>query len=310
MKHKISKLLLISLLLAHLPACIEVKDQDDDANAFVQTIQGGDLVIEEPLYLIGGEFLRESEMRNYENSQNPASVTSTYEYSFASLTLGPNGVLYTMGNKVSIRVQDLISRGGMIVSFPEGHRSSHGDGLSGGSLKVWAHSAEGNLKITMRGENGRQGLPGDPPLESMKGPVGREGAPTAGGGSMLGIVVGQPGFPGGKGQKGFPGKAGFAGGNSGTFELTVLEDHPIYLSVEIFAGKGGPGGFGGTGGAGGDGGLGGKIGGNKRLATGPQGLIGDQGDNGSSGTSGLIETACVSMAGVMKCAKENFNYSR
>lgn len=309
MKHKISELLLISLLLFNLPACIEVKDQDDDADAFVQTFQGGDLIVEEPLYLIGGEFLRESEMLNYENSQSPTNEVQAFDYSFSSIDIGPKGILYTMGNNVRIRVQNFKSRAGMIATFPDGQRSSQGDGRSGGAVNLWAQSAEGNLKVLMRGEDGRQGLPGNPPNETMKGRTGDKGLE----GAMIGtrtVRVASSGGRGGQGKKGFRGKVGFNGGNSGTFEFTVAQDNPLYLSLEMFAGNGGPGGVGGAGGAGGDGGLGGVIGGGARKASGPAGPVGDQGDVGPSGNSGLLETACVSIAGIMECKKESFSYSK
>lgn len=311
MKHKISKLLLISLLLTNLPACIEVKDQDDEPKAMVQVIQGGDLKIEEPMYLIEGEFLTESEMQNPEKSQSPSR---DYEYRFSSLELGPKGVLYTMGNKVRIHAQNFTTWGGVIASFPEGQQSTIGDGRSGGHLMLWAQKAEGNLKVIMRGEKGKQGETGDAPNESLKGYPGEPGAPGAHiGASESGPEYSKPGrgSKGYAGKKGFPGKQGYPGGNSGTFEFTAIQDLKLYLAVEIIAGPGGPGGRGGLGGAGGDGGVGGiRRGRDKDGPNGPPGDPGPQGESGAIGSGGQLETACVTVAGVMECKSENFNYSR
>lgn len=306
MKHKISNLLLISLLLTNLPACIEVKDQDDEPKAMVQVIEGGDLKIEEPLYLIEGEFLRESELQNPEKSQSPSR---DYEYRFSNLELGPKGVLYTMGNKVRIHAQNFSTWGGVIASFPEHQQSTVGEGRSGGHLMLWTQKAEGNLKVIMRGEQGKQGEPGDAPNESLKGYPGKEGAEklNAGGDEWNDPRVGGKGYPG---KKGFPGKQGYKGGNSGTFEFTAIQGQKIYLEFEVAVGVGGPGGVGGMGGPGGDGGLGGFRGGFKRAKSGQIGDVGPQGDVGVQGPSGLAETACVTVAGIMECKSENFNYSR
>jgi hypothetical protein len=317
MKHKISNLLLISLLLTNLPACIEVKDQDDEPKAMVQVIEGGDLKIEEPLYLIEGEFLRESEMQNPEKSQIPSR---DYEYRFSSLEIGPKGVLYTMGNKVRIHAQTFRTWGGMIASFPEGQQSSVGEGRSGGNLMLWAQKTEGNLKVIMRGEQGKQGEPGDEPNESLKGFPGQRGTPIEHmgfdeGGSTYSLPG--KGGPGNAGKKGFPGKQGYKGGNSGTFEFTSIQDLKFYLTLEVIPGEGGPGGIGGTGGEGGDGGPGansasynGKGKDFEKAKDGPPGDRGPQGHPGLAGTSGILETACVTVAGTMECKSESFNYSK
>lgn len=313
MKHKISKLFVILAMITNLPACIEVKDQDEEPKAVVaQVIEGGDLKIEEPLYLIEGEFLRESEIPNYEKSQTPPR---DYEYRFSNLQIGPKGVLYTLGNNVRIHVENFTAFGGIIATFPEKQQSIHGDGRSGGHLMLWAKNAEGNLKISMRGEQGKQGDPGNPPDESLKGFPGAPGKPRevlgfSEGGTELSLPG--PGGQGSIGRKGFTGNQGKKGGSSGTLEFTAIQDKKLYLAVELFAGSGGPGGIGGAGGAGGDGGLGGLFETlyNKRAASGPQGPQGPNGDFGAVGISGLVETACVTVAGKMECKSESFSYSK
>ena len=305
MKHKISKLFVIFALFTNLPACVEIKDQNEEPKAMAQVIQGGDLKIEEPLYLIEGEFLRESELPNPEKSQSPGR---DYEYRFSNLQIGPQGVLYTMGNKVRIHAQNFTTWGGTISSFPEGQQSLYGVGRSGGHLMIWAQKAEGNLKVIMRGEKGKQGDPGDAPNEKLKGLPGKNGVDGRNNGpneAGWSFDPPTPGFQGQVGKKGFPGKQGYAGGNSGTFEFTAIQDQKLYLSFEVYAGVGGLGGRGGDGGAGGDGGRGGA--GAKSGAQGPQG---PNGDMGVSGISGLVETACVTIAGRMECKSESFNYSK
>lgn len=317
MKHKISKLLLIPAIFAILPACVEVKDQDEEPKAMVQVIEGGELTINEPMYLIEGKFLRESELQNTEKSQTPPKE---YAYSFSKLEIGPHGKLYTMGNVLRIHAQNFSAWGGMIASFPEGHVSTTGDGRSGGHLMLWANQVEGSLKVVMRGETGKQGETGNAPDESLKGFPGAPGQSAQYTGSDEGGPTysnPEPGGTGHQGKKGFTGKQGYKGGNSGTFEFTSVQDSKIYLLVEMFAGAGGIGGFGGQGGAGGDGGLGGKSMSLKprskeyaRVKSGDVGPQGPTGDPGEKGTSGLIETACVTIAGIMECKSESFDYSR
>jgi hypothetical protein len=300
-------------MITNLPACLEIKDQDEEPKAVVaQVIEGGDLKIEEPLYLIEGEFLRESETPNTEKSQSPPR---DYEYRFSNLEIGPKGVLYTLGNNVRIHVENFTVFGGVIASFPENQKSIHGDGRSGGHLMLWAQNAEGNLKVIMRGEQGKQGDPGNPPDESLKGfpgPAGksREVVGQDEGGTVL--TLPEPGEQGYAGKKGFTGKQGKSGGNSGTLEFTAIQNKKLYLAVELLAGLSGMGGIGGAGGAGGDGGLGGeyRTRDHKRAPSGPPGPPGPNGDPGIAGISGLVETACVTVAGVMECKSENFNYSK
>jgi hypothetical protein len=308
MKHKISKLLIVSALLTNLPACIEVKDQGDEPQAMVQTIQGGDLKIEEPLYLIEGEFLRESEIQNPEKSQSPSR---DYEYNFSNLEIGPKGVLYTMGNKVRINAQNFKTWGGAIASFPEGQSSTSGNGRSGGYVVVWAQNGEGVLNIVLQGENGKNGEPGAVPSEELKGSRGNNGkdmnfcAPSA---------VGHKGWPGGRGLQGYKGQAGFLGGDSGAAVVTILSSVSFKLSVNIQEGKGGAGGPGGAGGEGGDPGLGGLVSACRRQPdrgeTGDKGKTGPMGDSGAPGASGIKQTACLEINKLSQCEAKSFNYSR
>jgi hypothetical protein len=306
MKHKISKLLIVSALLTNLPACIEVKDQGDEPQAMVQTIQGGDLKIEEPLYLIEGEFLRESEIQNPEKSQSPSR---DYEYNFSNLEIGPKGVLYTMGNKVRIHAQNFTSMGGTIASFPNGQTSESGVGRSGGHVDVWAQKGEGVLNIVLQGENGKIGDAGAAPTPEMKGHQGNNGEDQGG----CSYWIGDKGWPGGRGQQGNQGQAGSAGGDSGTAVVTILSSVSFKLSVNIQEGQGGAGGPGGAGGEGGEPGLGGlksecKPG--QRGKTGDKGSQGLNGFLGAQGASGVKQTACLEINKLSQCEAKSFNYSR
>jgi len=270
-----------------------------------QVIEGGDLTINEPLFLHEGEFLREADFRNYEKSQ---TSKQDYEYRFSNLNLGPNGILYTLGNNVRIHAQNFISMGGTIASFPEGQTSLTGDGRHGGHVVLWAQNGEGVLNLFIRGENGKMGDQGDPPSSDLKGNPGKNGE------EVRFCVVSLKDLNGGVGDQGRPGNTGqngHVGGDSGTAVVTVQSSLSFKVAIDISEGKGGQGGKGGLGGEGGDGGIGGASACSKtRAENGKPGPQGSQGNPGRPAANGSKQTVCLEINKLSQCDAKSFNYSR
>ncbi|MFS4458422.1 hypothetical protein [Bdellovibrio sp. HCB2-146] len=318
MKHKISKLIITLGILATLPACIEVKDKDEEGNVVIQTIEGDDLVVDEPLFLHEGQFLRQDA---FQQIRTRSTSPQEYKIKLASLKMGPNGVIYTMGNTVRFDIHSLESMAGVIATFPEGSKAESGKGRSGGAIIIQTANAQGILRIKLIGETGGQGDPGQSPTAAMKGATGatgKNGGNACGvggiGGSVGGNfnVSGTVGGNGGKGQQGFVGGKGYAGGSSGTLSLTVTNSVNFKPEVEIKPGKGGAGGLGGEGGEGGDGGPGGKkpCAKDKYWPSGAKGPQGDRGPTGPSGSDGVSETACFYVLQNPMCDTKSFSYSK
>lgn len=309
MKHKISKLIITFGVLATLSACIEVKDKDEEGNVVIQTIEGGDLIVDEPLFLHEGQFLSQDAFQQIRAYAKPPQE---YKIKLASLKMGPKGILYTMGNIVRLDIHYLDSMAGTIATFPEQAQAETGDGRSGGSLIIEATNAQGVLSIKLVGEAGAQGVHGPPPNFSLKGATGAKG--KDGGNACLSgnNMHGTNGGDGGKGKQGFFGGKGFAGGSSGTLSLTVKNSVNFKPEVDIRPGKGGAGGFGGAGGEGGDPGPGGKkpCVKDKYWPSGAKGPQGDRGPTGPSGSDGISETACFYIQQNPMCDKKSFAYSK
>ena len=83
----------------------------------------------------------------------------------------------TNGANWSLIANRIISHGGEIYSFPEDTTAGLGEkGRSGGEINISARDVIGVLNITLRGENGGKGKPGDEiPERAAKGKAGVPG---------------------------------------------------------------------------------------------------------------------------------------
>ena len=114
--------------------------------------------------------------------------------------------IQTNGHSLIVRAQTVVSDQAEIFSFPEGAKAlSEQNGLSGGLVQIVSEIAHGNLKVTLRGQNGGDGIDGLP-WDSQ--------APGAGPGN---------GFDGPKGANGRNGTPAGRGGNTGKISVEVKE---------------------------------------------------------------------------------------
>ncbi|WP_413559843.1 hypothetical protein [Bdellovibrio sp. HCB209] len=245
-----------------LSACVEIRDKEEEQEVLVYS--ASNITIDEPYVLVDGDLipvrsLSQNVRHLYVDSQKP------FEVHLDNLTFKPGGVIYTMGYNVSFNVGNMITQGGLITSFPEGHQAQGGaDGVGGGRLELNIQHARGELKVIMVGESGANGLSGNAPDEALQAKP-------------------NPAMICNKGLPGYPGGNGTSGGSSGTLEISVEDDSNFELSVKVQSGRGGLPGKGGQGG-------------NPFPYNGcfPQ-HIGMQGPDGAAGKEGALEPHCVKL---------------
>lgn len=216
------------------------------------------------------------------------------------LFLTKNAVLTTNGQDLLLRLDELVSDGGLIRTFPPDAKATINiRGRSGGQIAIYSKRAQGNLSFELRGEDGGHGSAGQ---RGYSGANGIDGKGIARSekieGSIIGrtiCAVGKQPTPGAVGGKGFTGLSGQAGGHSGRLILQITEEDELQFHVERISGRGG---FGGKGGPGGIGGRGGgipdpRVCQDQRASNGNTGSIGD---DGKDGMNGEIELMCVKRA--------------
>ncbi|WP_413576966.1 hypothetical protein ACLVWU_02475 [Bdellovibrio sp. HCB290] len=258
--------LLAVLLSASLfTACVEVRDKDELAKGGQVVIKEiRHLVIDEPYYFVGGEFI--PARRLHEKPQAERSLLGTrnvYDVVVDTLTITDKGILFTMGHDIQITARILESQNGTITTFPDTHEPSIvTEGVSGGNLILKVVIAEGRLNLFMQGERGGPGMPGGAPNPNMDG----RAIPLSG--NVMGCTTPKNGAPGGPGAR---------GGISGTAEVDIQEEDGFVLNAKALPGMGGRGGPGGEGGRY-------CMGDRKR---GPSGAMGPQ------GAEGTIQTLCI-----------------
>jgi hypothetical protein len=209
-----------------------------------------------------------------------------------SLTLR-DATIFTNGAPLTIEVETLDSRNGVLRAFPPEAAAERGPGRGGGTIRLVIHGAiTGTLAVDLTGEAGAAGLAG---ATGAVGPAGDRGAtarPTADG---CAAPAGR-GADGARGAAGGAGQDGAAGGNGGMLE--ILADDPAAVATHVtFVSAGGPGGTAGMGGKGGPGGPGGIGGGPAGLCfgdgaggrAGPAGPAGLPGLPGRAGTGGSLQ---------------------
>lgn len=307
MFNSVARFILFNVLLGSLAGCVEVKDKSDLPEAQAQVIKPmapvqelSRIHIEGPTYLYDGRFLSQKQLE-YEIHQSRGVLsreTQDLEFHFNEMTFAEGAVLYTMGNRVRLHVDEMHIVRARIQTFPDNRTAPLGQkGLSGGHLYLHIGKGEGHLVLQMNGENGSEGFPGAEPDDTLKGKKGESGKKgLCSGPGVVPITIGKPGD---KGQRGHIGGPGFAGGNSGTLELSIEQEKGFTFELLRSPGKGGDGGRGGRGGAGGEGGDPGRtiraakaLGciESKKAEDGPQG---DPGPRGTPGPEGLSDLICL-----------------
>ncbi|MEK2689895.1 hypothetical protein [Bdellovibrio sp. GT3] len=263
MKSVVSVLAVLSLF--NLVACVEVMDKDDlKGEVVVKEIRN--LVIDEPYFLVDGDFVPARRLTNKPNAEMALlGDRQTYALSVDVLTFTDKGVLFTMGQDVRISARVLESQNGWITTFPADHEARLvADGVSGGNISLQVERASGSLNLVMQGERGGVGLTGGDPHPSMDGksfPLPRP---------MNGFGCTQP-------KEGAPGGLGARGGISGSAHIEILDGEGFVLNAKASPGLGG---------RGGPGGAGGRycMGSHKR---------GPSGATGPVGAEGTVQTICV-----------------
>lgn len=310
------RIILVMSLFIPLSACVEVRDKKKEADPAVVEVPEippmvkpqhiSRLVLDGPAYVYQGRILTQKEMES-ERAKNKNGITRDVrdlEFNFNEVILKKGAVLYTLGNRVRLKVDQFESDDATISTFPKTTTAPQGmEGRDGGHVLLSFKNAKGYLTVVMRGENGGQGKEGPAPDDKLKGEKGAAGTPTQC--SSANNKYGKNGEPGGQGLRGYPGKAGSRGGSSGTLDLVIHEGNEFFHKIERAAGSGGLGGQGGRGGPGGEGGdAGGKKGhsfvciGTKKGGVGPEGEPGPSGDKGADG---VIGTVCVTRNQNMTC---------
>lgn len=213
----------------------------------------------------------------------------------------------THGFNLKIKTDKVFSENAEIFTFPRGQKAPL-DGRNGGNLNLVATEATGNLRITMRGENGGDGIDGRAyETRAADGAQGSAGAHDCA--RAFGQIVRcwctsspGPGVEGADGLIGRPGSDAGKGGNSGAVVVNVMTDHNFRLNVEQEAGiSGNPG----HGAEGQEGGIGGAPGNPTSDACGGS-HPGQNGKRGQSGIDGLrpadgeIERKCISVGQVIR----------
>lgn len=236
--------------------------------------------------------------------------------SIRRIFLNEGVVARTNGEEVTIDVNEIVSRNGVIETFAEGTTAAAGqNGRSGGRIYIKTKKGRGNLTILARGENGGAGFQGPTGGSGAGGGPGRNGVadsesicrqplstlrPPSEGGRCYqnwycSVETGD-GASGGQGLPGGPGESGRSGGDSALIVVEVSDPSGFEINPVSLPGAGGAGGSGGRGGPGGPGGPpgAGDPRGKCRIAsTGPQGGSGPLGAAGPIGISGIKQPICT-----------------
>lgn len=246
--------------------------------------------------------------RDYVVRENENILTEDKTIQLGRLYLSKTPLL-TFGHNIHLQVDTIYSDEGKIESFPQNTKADQGkDGRHGGNLMITANRAIGNLKITMRGENGGDGIKGASyasraqdgmapteghiVCECVKCPKGHK--------TVLAVItpmrecgcgrLGQAGQSGRDGEKGKTGGRSGDGGNSGVLKAHILDGGAFQILAEAFNGVSGNAGLGGDGQ---DGGIALDGKGDCSGPKGSNGQKGPQGDLGEKGRDGMKELLCI-----------------
>lgn len=206
-----------------------------------------------------------------------------------TLTLVNGAKIITNGNTLRITAAKIVSHDGSIISFQDDKLTPSDaadgvigtNGLSGGTVELSASELEGQLIVSIPGQNGGRGGRGGPGVPGPNGAHGSDGRDSL----FVCIVGAGNGSPGGNGGAGSPGQPGGNGDNGGKLVLEgVLSKESDSITFTGNGGQPGPGGPGGLGGSGGHGGPGGS--GSVHCRGGSPGLDGESGAEGPAGPKG------------------------
>lgn len=245
---------------------------------------------------------------------------------FERVFMPKDSFLFTQDHNLEIKTKEIYFHRSLIATFPEGAKAELSkEGRSGGHLRIEAHRAIGDVRVELRGEEGGDGLPGDPPDARNKGVDRPSHVPPMftvsnlpcydstycfGGSRTIytcttPVPVGQDADHGKQGHSGQPGKAG---GNTGKIHFQVQDFKDLELLLLKEVGLGGQGGAGAAGGEPGKPGLAWKPPGETQNCQpfvdgqpGKRGFVGDPGDDGSPGR---IETSCYPEDGKITCSNK------
>ncbi|OQW53661.1 MAG: hypothetical protein A4S09_07085 [Proteobacteria bacterium SG_bin7] len=215
--------------------------------------------------------------------------------------------IQTNGFNFKIKADKIFSENAEIFTFPRNQKATLA-GRHGGNVNLVGSEATGNLRISMRGESGGDGIDGmNYSTRAADGASGSAGAHDCA--RALGAIVRcwctsspGPGMPGADGLDGRPGSDSGKGGNSGSVVVKITTDHNFHLNVEQEAGISGNPGHGSEGQEGGHGGAPGNPTSNECGGSYP----GQNGKRGKSGTDGMrpsdgeIEKKCISIGQVVR----------
>jgi hypothetical protein len=240
--------------------------------------------------------------------------------------------IVTNGKDLEISVDQIISTGGSIETFPDGQTAAPNiSGRPGGQIKIHARTGTGSLTVIARGENGgpssvvgqrgATGFPGGQGLNAICGFKDNDAACGMSGsdygklqqqcnqggifGQLYCQILGrfyckmQPGNggQGSQGQVGGVGGPGVNGGDSGNILVEIADNQNIQITPVVIPGAGGVGGPGGPGGYGGNSGPPGNrdpLGICKGSGHwGLPGPLGPTGPQGPSGSPGNNGAACL-----------------
>ncbi len=136
-------------------------------------------------------------------------------WSYGRIFFQKDSLLLTMGHRLEIKADEIISEGGLVETFPS-EGSQPGKGRHGSVVSIHTQKARGFLKFIMRGENGAQGITGQlSRCEENNGPP-----------------VYNPG----------DGFVGQDGGDTGFLKMQIVQPHELQIEVNSIAGLAGPGG--------------------------------------------------------------------
>lgn len=161
------KFILICLALSTvaLAACVEVRDPEEDQIVSAPPViaaepkeKKAELLIDEEMYVYQGQILTmdQIERLTYKRKQNwtPTHLTLI----FGKIEITSRGKLYTMGNDVNLIVDEFASSRGQIETLPPGTKAAlDKPGMNGGYLMLQIGRGEGQLFVTMRGQEGGNG---------------------------------------------------------------------------------------------------------------------------------------------------------
>lgn len=228
-----------------------------------------------------------------------------------------------LDKNLRIETKEIYFHNTILQTFPEGAKAPVGEeGRSGGRLFLKADKIQGEVRIEMRGEDGGDGKPGNPPDIKLKGNDGHHGSPpmyslSTGPCPEMQVCLGAyeiytcsttipPAGRAENGLRGYRGGDGKKGGNTGRLEIITNDHQEMKLIFLTEVGRGGDPGVGGQGGAPGNPGIAWRPKGEARGCGHPQdghpGKTGGVGPSGEPGKPGRIETSCYPQDGKMICS--------